>query len=450
MILKAKYLAMAFFAIGIIALVAVSCDDDDNDIVPDQVPTVTTTTVFNITQNSATSGGNISDNYDSPVTVRGVCWSTSPTPNVSDNKTVDGLGIGPFESNITGLSPGQTYYVRAYATNASGNGYGSAVQFTTLGNQGQVPTITTTAVTSITTNSAVSGGNISSENGSSVTARRVCWSTSSTPTINDSKTIDGGGIGDFQSNITGLSANQTYYVRAYATNTTGIGYGSAVQFTSLGGGSSTVTDIDGNIYNTVTIGSQIWTVENLMTTKYNDGTDIPNVTNNTEWGNITTGAYCNYDNNQSNVATYGRLYNWAAVNTGKLAPPGWHVPTEGDFEILENYLITNGYNYDGTLLLNKIAKSLCAKTNWILMDEVGTPGYNPETNNSTGFTALPGSIRHIHGGFGNLGQGGYWWSSTEITEIGADYRSATEHYVGFWSLGYINKKSGVSVRLIKD
>ncbi len=445
-----KHLIASSVVMGIIAVAAISCDkpNEVNDV--GQVPTLTTTAVFNITSNAATSGGNISDNYNSPVTARGICWGSDPTPTLSGNKTIDGVGIGPFESNMTGLSPGQIYYVRSYATNAAGTAYGSSLQFTTLGNQAQVPVLTTTAVTSITTSSAMSGGNISTDNGSSVTTRGVCWSTNPTPTINDSKTMDGTGIGSFQSNITGLAAEQTYYVRAYATNTAGTGYGSALQFVTLGGGSSTVTDADGNTYNTVTIGTQVWTVENLKTTRYNDGTDIPNVTNNTQWGNITTGAYCNYDNLESNVATYGRLYNWAAVNTGKLAPPGWHVPTEDDFEVLENYLIANGYNYDGTLVLNKIAKSLCAKTNWILMSEIGTPGYEPETNNSTGFTALPGSIRHTHGGFGAPGTGGYFWSSTEKTEIGADYRCLTQHYVSFWSLGYINKISGVSVRLIKD
>jgi uncharacterized protein (TIGR02145 family) len=447
---KVKHLIVACIAIGLIAPAVISCDEDEEGIVPNQVPTLTTTAIFNITENAATSGGNISDNYNSPVTVRGVCWGTDPTPNLSGNKTVDGLGIGPFESNLTGLSPGQTYYVRAYATNTAGTGYGSSLPFTTLENQGQVPALTTAAVTGITTNSAISGGNISSDNGASVTARGVCWSNSPTPTISDNKTIDGTGIGGFQSNITGLSANQTYYVRAYATNATGTGYGSALQFLTIEGGGFTVTDADGNTYNTLTIGNQVWTVENLKTTRYNDGTDIPNITNNTQWGNIATGAYCNYDNLESNVATYGRLYNWAAVNTGKLAPPGWHVPTEDDLEILENYLIANGYNYDGTLVLNKIAKSLCAKTNWILMSEVGTPGYEPETNNSSGFTALPGGIRYTHGGFANLGQSSYFWSSTEKSEIGADYRALTRNYVSFWSLGEINKNSGVSVRLIKD
>ncbi|MEE4257152.1 MAG: hypothetical protein V2I47_08950, partial [Bacteroidales bacterium] len=105
---KAKHLIVAFLSIGIIAAIAISCNKDDEENIPDQVPTLTTSAVFNITNNSATSGGNISDNYDSPITARGVCWSTEPDPNVSDSKTVDGLGIGPFQSEMTGLAPGQT------------------------------------------------------------------------------------------------------------------------------------------------------------------------------------------------------------------------------------------------------------------------------------------------------------------------------------------------------
>ena len=104
----------------------------------------------------------------------------------------------------------------------------------------------------------------------------------------------------------------------------------------------TVKDADGNKYNTVKIGNQVWMVENLKTTKYNDGTEILNVTSDTQWANLTTGAYCNYDNLESNAEIYGRLYNWYAVNTGKLAPAGWHVPTDDDWIILENYLIANG------------------------------------------------------------------------------------------------------------
>ena len=212
----------------------------------------------------------------------------------------------------------------------------------------------------------------------------------------------------------------------------------------------TVKDADGNKYNTVKIGTQVWTVENLKTTKYNDGTPIPNVTDDEEWANLTTGAYCNYDNLESNAEIYGRLYNWHAVNTGKLAPAGWHVPTDDDWTILENYLIANGYNYDGTLDEDKIAKSLCAKTNWELSDEAGTPGAAPENNNSTGFTALPGGSRYSRdGSFDGIGEYGLWWSSTEYSASRAYHRLLSYSSKDLYR-GSNYKANGFSVRLVRD
>ena len=125
----------------------------------------------------------------------------------------------------------------------------------------------------------------------------------------------------------------------------------------------TVTDIDGNIYQTVTIGTQTWMVENLRTTKYNDNSAIPEITGAITWSNLTTPGMCTNNNtkNTDTINTYGRLYNWYAVNTGKLPPIGWHVPTDAEFTILENYLIANGFNYDGTTTGNSISNNKIAK-----------------------------------------------------------------------------------------
>ena len=194
------------------------------------VPTLTTTAASSITLTTAVSGGNITDNGGGNVTVRGVCWSTSASPTTADSKTENGTGTGTFTSNITGLSPSTTYYVRAYATNSAGTAYGNEVTFTTQ--DLQVPTLTTTAVSSITLTSAVSGGNITDNGGADVTARGVCWSTSSSPTTANNSTTDGSGSGIFTSSLSGLSPNTTYYVRAYATNSVGTAYGNEVSFTT--------------------------------------------------------------------------------------------------------------------------------------------------------------------------------------------------------------------------
>ena len=161
---------------------------------------------------------------------RGVCWSNSASVTLSTclNFTKDGTGDGSFTSNINELSPNSAYYVRAYATNSVGTSYGSPLYITT---SEQLPTITTNFASSITSTSAISGGNISSDGNSTITASGVCWSsTVVNPFIDSNKTSDGSKMGNFSSSITGLIPNMTYYVRAYATNSAGTAYGIAITF----------------------------------------------------------------------------------------------------------------------------------------------------------------------------------------------------------------------------
>ena len=196
-------------------------------------PSVSTNGATYITYNSATSGGSVTSSGGATVTARGVCWSTSPnpTPNLS-TKTNDGTGIGSFNSSITGLAGNTTYYLRAYATNSEGTGYGQELTFTTSPSP-VAPVVTTTTASSITETGATSGGNVTSSGGATVTERGVCWSTSENPTISlGTKTSDGSGTGTFTSSITGLTSGTTYHIRAYATNSAGTGYGSDLTFTA--------------------------------------------------------------------------------------------------------------------------------------------------------------------------------------------------------------------------
>ncbi|MBN1462805.1 MAG: fibrobacter succinogenes major paralogous domain-containing protein [Paludibacteraceae bacterium] len=213
------------------------------------------------------------------------------------------------------------------------------------------------------------------------------------------------------------------------------------------GKTGTLTDVEGNSYAIVKIGDQWWMAKNLNTTKYNDGTAIPNVTDATAWGALTTGAYCSYDNDASNVTKYGLLYNWYAVNTGKLAPEGWHVATDAEWTTLQTYLIANGYNYDGTTTDNKIGKALAAKTDWHISVYSGEIGNDMSVNNRTGFSALPGGIRNeatFGSSFNYLGSFGYWWSATESRAVNLYYNQK-----GLDSYSY-GKESGFSVRCVKD
>ncbi len=201
-------------------------------MVNESMPVVTTNEVTNITQTTATSGGNVTSDGGANVTARGVCWSTSQNPTISNSHTTDGNGTGSFTSNITDLTANTTYYVRAYATNEKGTSYGEEKSFTTMVIE-SMPVVTTNEVTNITQTTATCGGNVTSDGNAEVTARGVCWSTSQNPTINDNKTSDGNGTGSFTSNITGLTANTTYYVRAYATNEKGTSYGEVKSFTTM-------------------------------------------------------------------------------------------------------------------------------------------------------------------------------------------------------------------------
>ena len=196
------------------------------------IATVTTGSISDITQNTAAGGGNITGDGNSPVLARGVCWSTSSNPTVQNAKTSDGGGTGSFASSITGLSPGTQYYVRAYATNSTGTAYGEQVTFTTLAAVPVIATLSTTAVTSVTSHSASSGGDITADGGAAITARGICWSTTTDPTVANDTTSNGTGPGAFTSNLKGLSGSTEYYVRAYATNSAGTAYGNQVTFTT--------------------------------------------------------------------------------------------------------------------------------------------------------------------------------------------------------------------------
>ena len=211
----------------------------------------------------------------------------------------------------------------------------------------------------------------------------------------------------------------------------------------------TVKDVDGNVYTTVQIGNQIWTVENWRSTKYNDGSAIPNVTDGAQWKNLTTGAYCYYDNSAANKTKYGTLYNWYAVNTGKIAPKGWRVPTNADWTKLEKYLIANGYNWEGSKEGNKIAKSLASRTDWEIDTDAGTPGNNLESNNKSGFSALPGGYRYYNGYFYYQSSYGYWWSSTE-NDASYAYNRILYYSLDYLNRGNFNKRYGFSLRLVRD
>jgi uncharacterized protein (TIGR02145 family) len=497
------------------------------------VPSLTTREILNITNTTATGGGSITNDGGSAVSVKGICWSTSPNPTTSNSKTTDGTGTATFASFMTGLSASVTYYVRAYATNSTGTGYGNQQTFTASSTSNTLPVVTSTSVTGLTTVQATfnaevnsqgggtvtergavwntsgnptvnsnrvpsgsgtgvytatitglsggsnyyvrayainnfgisygveipfttlfglatlttnnviaqsitasSGGNITDNGGSTVTARGVVWNTTGTPTISGSKTMDGSGTGSYVSNMTALSPSTTYYVRAYATNSTGTAYGNQQTFTTTAT-SQTVTDIDGNTYNTVQIGTQIWMSENLKTSRYRNGGSIPYVVGNSDWQALTTGAWSNYNHDAANDPIYGKLYNWYTTLGDTLCPTGWGVPTDAEWTILTTYL--GGESVAGGK-----------------MKSVGTAYWNdPNTGatNESGFSVLPGGARSSIGSFANISYVAFFWSATEFDNTNAWNRGLGNNngYV-IRNLNIVNssKSSGASVRCLRD
>ena len=195
------------------------------------LPTVITSEVNNITVSSAVCSGVVTNDGNLPVVERGLCWSTNPNPTIDDDFEIGGSGLGSFTIELVGLEQNTTYYVRAYAKNYYGVSYGSIASFTTY--YGELPTVTTSEVTDVTWNSAIGGGEVVSDGGLSILERGLCWSTNPNPTIDDTHANNGSGLGPFALELNDLFENTTYYVRAYAKNYCGIGYGSQVCFSTL-------------------------------------------------------------------------------------------------------------------------------------------------------------------------------------------------------------------------
>ena len=419
-----KYLSIILIA-AVIMGIMYFCKEES--LVPPVVLTIKTTQITTV---SAVSGGNIASEGDSPVTERGVCWDTVTGPTTDNYKTTDGRGQGIFESNLSDLQPGTIYYLKAYAKNKAGITYGFETSFSTIA---VTPVLTTADITDITTNGATSGGVISSDGGYEIIAKGVCWDTLNNPTINDPHTVDGTGTDTFESCLTGLLPDKHYFVRSYATNSKGTAYGRSKAFTTypeLGPIIfnpdliyDSIEDVEGNVYKTIQIGTQIWMAENLRTTKLNDGTDIHFVPAGEHW-NEPSPAYCVWYN-----GFYGAIYNFYTVSTGKLCPLGWHLPSYEEVEILADYL--GGRSVAGGKL-----------------KETGTTHWrepNAGATNSSGFSALPGGYSPASfGAFTFVSTQGRWWLGQNANIYCINKDSINIYYMGCMGI------CGMTVRCIKD
>lgn len=323
-----------------------------------------------------------------------------------------------------------TYYFYVVAKDPSGGSSKSSIS--SLKVVYDLPAITTADSYGTSVSSAISGGKVTSQGNIVITSKGVCWSTEHNPVIEDNKTNDGTGMDPFVSTITELSPSTVYYARAYATNAIGTSYGAEVVFRTFSG---TMSDIDGNIYNTIIIGNQEWMVGNLNVSRYRNGDPLPEISDNNTWQNTSAGAYCFFDNNNGNSTIYGRIYNWyAVIDNRNIAPAGWHVPG------IEEW----------TELVNSAGGEIVAGGR---LKHAGTAAWNSPNDgatNETGFTALPGGFRDDTGIFsGGPGFHGAWWTSSEQDLQFAFgqfmYNSSTQVH------GEPDPKNrGFSIRCVKD
>ncbi len=382
-------------------------------------PYLYTTPVTMVTGTTAMCGGRMDTtatkkSRNASITSRGICWSSSTEiPSINDSKVMCGAGNTPFTGQLTGLSANTLYYVRAFAESSEGVGYGSTLQFntTTIGKiETTVPLNEDRGETWV-----ICGGNVLNDSNATVITRGVCWGSTINPTIANSKTVDGSGLGPFTSTITGLKVGTSYTVRAYATSSLGTMYGKNVTFMTYTTPGN-CTDIQGNVYKTIRVGAQVWMAENLRATKTQTYYDIPLANDNSAWAALVGPAYC--DN-----GGYGKLYNWQAVTTvivkgggwqRGIAPNGWRMPTDQDWQILEDYL-------------TKRSVSL----------------------SSTGFNPLLGGYRSENGE--RTGEGNYagWWSVSTADTLSVASSRYIENDLSLLLKTKAPKNKGLGVRFIR-
>jgi uncharacterized protein (TIGR02145 family) len=403
----------------------------------EQEPSVSTNPVSNITKTRVTAGGTIIDEGSSEVISRGVCWSRDMEPTIDDCKTTDGKGSGSFSSNMSVLLEDVEYYVRAYATNAYGTGYGAVVAFSSYG---ESPSVKSAPATNVSAASATLHAVVNAHN----LATDVSFEYGTTAGYGITAAVAEGPVNgiantEIHLDITELTMADVYHFRVKAVNALGTTYGNDLTFNTL------LADAEGRTYNTVTIGKQVWMQENLKTTVYGNGDPI--LTTPVASQDITSEISPKYQWSCTNVEN-GRYYTYYTVMDSRgVCPTGWHVPSDNEWTALTDYLSNNGYGFEGNA--KDIAKSLAATSGYEADKTPGNVGNDQASNNSSGFTGLSTGGRHSNGVLSFVGQHGIWWSSTESTPAFALFRCIgyipAEVFRGIFSQSY-----GLPVRCLKD
>lgn len=424
-------------------IMMMACEKED----PIQPATISTISVTNISENSAQCGGNITSDGGGEISSRGIVWSTFSNPTVEENNGIsrEGRGTGQFQSDITDLQFNTTYYVRAYATNQAGMVYGDEKQFST---EGREPFVTTDSVTDIASNSAVSGGNITDDAGSDITARGVIYSTSENPTIeiNEGITTNGTGTGEFTSSLAGLNAGTTYYVRAYATNISGTGYGLQESFTTKQDDNNTDWPRD----------SETKVVE------------VTNPETGQTWMDRNLGA-SRAATSSTDSEAYGDLYQWGRAADGHQIRTSGTTATKAttavpnDGNSWDGLFITEGYSpyywltpQDDNLWQGVSGPNNPCPSGYRLPTEAEWEAERVSwsSNNAAGAFASPlklpvagGRSTYNVGLLYNWGSRGYYWASSTVGGTFSRYLNfnSSNAYMGSYYRG-----EGYSVRCLKD
>lgn len=413
-------------------------------------PTIVTSPPTDVTKTTATLHGEVTDAGGLEVTDRGIWYSTSENAEISGTQIQAGNEHDNFSVELTGLTIATVYYIKAYATNSLGTSFGDELVFST----NRPPSVFTNIALSITQTTAIVGGDVYDDGGQLVTEKGIYFSTSPGADTSGIKLAIGIGLGSFLTSLTELMEGTAYYIKAYAINSIGTSFGTEVSF------GTQVNDFDENIYNTVPIGSQLWMAENMKVTHYSDGTVISRVEESSAWNSldITDKAYCFYENSLANKNIYGALYTWAAAMNGTnssssnpsgvqgVCPSGWHLPSDDEWKQLEMDLGMSQIEADRTGIRGPGVGGKLKEAGRVHWTE-----QNIGASNESGFTALPGGFRFIHGYFANLESGGHWWSSTEHPDYSesAWTRELDENHSSV-GRGGNTMNLGFSVRCLRD
>jgi uncharacterized protein (TIGR02145 family) len=409
------------------------------------VPIVKTTELSDITPSTVKSGGSITTNNG--LISWGLCCSTKSNPTINDIMVIDSTHkLNYFAMRLTGLLGNTKYFLRAFAINTEGIGYGNEYSFTTL--SAVEPVVSTSDATNITSSTITIIEKLLNTGGADVTEMGVCWGTTANPDLTKNKLSVAVDTSNLIQITTGLNPETTYYLRPYAINNLGTGYGNEISFKTTSNESS-VIDIDGNIYSSVKIGDQIWMQQNLKSKRYSNGDPIGTTSSlnldisdeiapNYQWA---------YKGDEKYTQMYGRLYTWyAASDPRNICPTGWHVSTHAEWITLFTYLATNSNNHGS--FGGELAKAISDKSGWISSESPYSPGFDQASNNSSGFSGLPGGGRSMES-FNYMGYGAYWWSSSDIDQLAWDGCYIWYDYRGVYSDSR-GKYQGLSVRCVKN